>query len=177
MLNNLTWPALLAGLLVAPAVAQVVVPEQRQATDIRLRYASFDPLVAPPKVPVLLRSTNEQGLWIVQFHATPTQADRNAMQQLGGQLIGYLPDNAYVVRMTAGLAVMTALGTVQFQNLVADVPAFSMDPDVQQQIVDSATDAAVEVFTRFYLYAAGLAALALIPAWLMTRSSKSQTSS
>jgi hypothetical protein len=104
MLNNLTWPALLAGLLVAPAVAQVVVPEQRQATDIRLRYASFDPLVAPPKVPVLLRSTNEQGLWIVQFHATPTQADRNAMQQLGGQLIGYLPDNAYVVRMTAGLA-------------------------------------------------------------------------
>jgi EmrB/QacA subfamily drug resistance transporter len=82
-----------------------------------------------------------------------------------------------MVGMTAGLAVMTALGTVQFQNLVADVPAFSMDPDVQQQIVDSATDAAVEVFTRFYLYAAGLAALALIPAWLMTRSSKSQTSS
>ena len=42
--------------------------------------------------------------------------------------------------------------------------------DVQQQIIDSATGAAMEVFTRFYMYAAVLAAVALIPAWLMTRS-------
>jgi EmrB/QacA subfamily drug resistance transporter len=75
-----------------------------------------------------------------------------------------------MVGMTAGLAAMTALGTVQFQELVADVPAFSLDPDVQQQIVDSATDAGVNVFTRFYLYGAILSAVALIPAWLMTRS-------
>ena len=64
---------------------------------------------------------------------------------------------------------MTALGTVQFQQLVADVPAFSLDPEVQQQILDSARDAGLDVFTRFYQYAAGLAALALVPAWLMTR--------
>lgn len=82
-----------------------------------------------------------------------------------------------MIGMTAGLAAMTALGTVQFQDLVADVPAFSMDPDVQQQIIDSASDAAVEVFTHFYLYAAGLSALALIPAWLMTRGSKRTTPS
>lgn len=101
MLNNFTCSSLLAGLLVAPAVAQVTVPHQAQRTDIRLRYASFDPLVAPPNVSELLRSTNEQGLWIVQFHATPTQAGRNDLQRIGGQLIGYLPDNAYVVRMPA----------------------------------------------------------------------------
>lgn len=65
---------------------------------------------------------------------------------------------------------MTALGTVQFHELVADVPAFSLDPAVQQQIIDSATDAGVVVFTRFYLYGAALSILALIPAWLMTRS-------
>ena len=75
-----------------------------------------------------------------------------------------------MVGMTAGLAAMTALGTVQFQQLLADVPAFSMDPEVQQQIVDSATDAAIDVFTRFYTYGAVLAAMALVPAWLMTRS-------
>jgi EmrB/QacA subfamily drug resistance transporter len=74
-----------------------------------------------------------------------------------------------MVGMTAGLAAMTALGTVQFQQLVADVPAFSMNPEVQQQILDSATEAAVDVFTRFYLYAAVLSALALVPAWMMTR--------
>ena len=74
-----------------------------------------------------------------------------------------------MVGMTAGLAAMTTLGTVQFQQLVADVPAFSLDPKVQQQIIDSATKAGLDVFTRFYQYAAGLAALALAPAWLMTR--------
>lgn len=75
-----------------------------------------------------------------------------------------------MIGMTAGLAAMTALGTVQFHELVADVPAFSLDPEVQQQIIDSATDAGVAVFTRFYLYGAALSILALIPAWLMTRS-------
>jgi hypothetical protein len=75
-----------------------------------------------------------------------------------------------MVGMITGLAAMTALGTAQFHQLVADVPAFSTDPVVQQQIIDSTTGAAVEVFTRFYMYAAVLAAVALVPAWLMTRS-------
>jgi EmrB/QacA subfamily drug resistance transporter len=74
-----------------------------------------------------------------------------------------------MVGMTAGLAAMTALGTVQFQQLVADVPAFSLDPVVQEQIVESAQNAAMDVFTRFYQYAAALSALALIPAYLMTQ--------
>ncbi len=74
-----------------------------------------------------------------------------------------------MVGMTAGLAAMTALGTVQFQQLVADVPAFSLDPVVQKEIIDSATNAGMDVFTRFYQYAAVLAALALVPAWVMTR--------
>ena len=74
-----------------------------------------------------------------------------------------------MVGMTAGLAAMTALGTVQFHELVADVPAFSLDPEVQQQIFNSAIDAGVAVFTRFYLYAAILSAVALVPAWFMTR--------
>jgi hypothetical protein len=78
-----------------------------------------------------------------------------------------------MVGMTAGLAAMTALGTVQFNELVADVPAFSLDPEVQQQIIDSATDAGMAVFTRFYLYAAILSAVALIPAWFMTRNKTS----
>jgi len=64
---------------------------------------------------------------------------------------------------------MTALGTVQFHELVADVPAFSLDTEVQQQIIDRASDAGMAVFTRFYLYAAILSVVALLPAWFMTR--------
>ncbi|MCZ6539375.1 MAG: MFS transporter [Chloroflexi bacterium] len=74
-----------------------------------------------------------------------------------------------MVGMTAGLAAMTALGTVQFQQLVADVPAFSPDPADQVRNLETITNAGVDVFTRFYQYAAGLSALALVPAWLMTR--------
>lgn len=74
-----------------------------------------------------------------------------------------------MVGMTAGLAAMTALGTVQFHELVADVPAFSLDTEVQQQIIDRASDAGMAVFTRFYLYAAILSVVALLPAWFMTR--------
>lgn len=74
-----------------------------------------------------------------------------------------------MIGMIAGLAALTALGTAQFHELVADVPAIAPDPEGQQQIIDSTVDAAVEVFTRFYMYAAVLAAVALVPAWLMTR--------
>ena len=74
-----------------------------------------------------------------------------------------------MVGMTAGLTAMTALGTVQFQELVAEVPAFSLDPEVQKQITETAIAAGMDVFTRFYQYAAGISALAVIPAWLMTR--------
>jgi MFS family permease len=74
-----------------------------------------------------------------------------------------------MVGMTAGLAAMTALGTVQFHELVTDLPAFSLDPEVQQQIIDSASGAGMAVFTRFYLYAAILSAVAVVPAWFMTR--------
>jgi len=78
-----------------------------------------------------------------------------------------------MVGMTAGLATMTALGTVQFHELVADIPAFSLDPEVQQQIIDNASDAGMAVFTRFYLYAAILSVVALLPAWFMTRTKTS----
>tara|TARA_R110002072_G_scaffold139249_3_gene282745 strand:+ start:16571 stop:19582 length:3012 start_codon:yes stop_codon:yes gene_type:complete len=144
---NLSWPSLLSCLLVAPAVAQAVaVPQQRAMDSIRLRYASFDPLVGQPEVSELLRSTNEQGLWIVQFHATPTQLDRNAIVGLGGQVIGYLPDNAYVVRMPSGPAANAlSIKTVRWVGsyevpyrldpALLDAKAYASDEPVRYRIV------------------------------------------
>ena len=63
--------------------------------------------------------------------------------------------------MTAGLAVMTSLGTVQFLDLVADVPAFSLDPVVQDDIELSTRLAGLEVFRDFFRAAAISMALAL----------------
>ncbi len=66
-----------------------------------------------------------------------------------------------MVGMTAGLAIMTSLGTVQFIDLVADLPAFSLDPDVQDEIERSTTLAGLEVFRDFFRAAAISVALAL----------------
>jgi hypothetical protein len=74
-----------------------------------------------------------------------------------------------MVGMTAGLAVMTGLGTVQFAELVSDLPAFSFDPEVQAQIQAASTEAGLRVFKDFFRYAALTMALALPLVLLMTR--------
>lgn len=66
-----------------------------------------------------------------------------------------------MIGMTAGLAVMTSLGTVQFVELVADQPAFSLDPQVQQEIELNTMLAGLEVFRDFFRAAAISVALAL----------------
>ncbi len=92
-----------------------------------LRYASFDPLVATPQLPEGVGSAAEGGLWIVQFDRTPTQRDRDAIASVGGHRIGYLPDDAYVVRMDAAAA--QALGALPHARWVgAYEVAYRLDP-------------------------------------------------
>lgn len=106
MFQTFARPAVLASVLLASAAAQVAASptgtasnQQADGAQIRLVYGAFDPTKGEPGIPELLRSTNEQGLWIVQLKATPTESDRVALRSVGGEIIGYLPDNAYLVRM------------------------------------------------------------------------------
>ena len=71
--------------------------------------------------------------------------------------------------MTIGLAAIAAWGTTRFDTLVADAPAFSTDPAVQQQIADLAQSAGLDVFQKFFLAAAIMMAIGIIPALLMGR--------
>lgn len=93
---------LLALALGAALHAQADAP--RTEAQILLRYGAFDPLRSVPSLPEVLRATNERGLWIIQFDRTPTQRDRDAIAAAGGERIGYLPRDAYVVRMDAAAA-------------------------------------------------------------------------
>ncbi len=74
-----------------------------------------------------------------------------------------------MIGMTAGLAVMTSLGTVQFVDLVADIPAFSLDPEVQDEIELETTLAGLAVFRDFFRAAAVSIAIALPFVVLMSR--------
>jgi len=78
---------------------------------------------------------------------------------------------ARMVGMTAGLAALTAWGTVRFDGLVAGLPPFSTDPAVQEQISLAASEAGLTVFRGFFVAAAVICAIALAPVLAMSRAS------
>ena len=71
------------------------------SSSIKIRYAEFDPLNDAPEIEPALRGRKGQNLWIVQFEETPTQSGRDAIDDASGEIVSYLPENAYVVRMSA----------------------------------------------------------------------------
>ena len=73
-----------------------------------------------------LRGVTEGGLWMVQFHATPTPADRTALAGLSGQIVSYLPDNTYVVRMPASAAA-NALSVATVRSVASYELCFRID--------------------------------------------------
>ena len=98
-------------------------------SHIRLRYDTFNPLVAPPKIPATLRSDHAERLFIVQFVGTPTEAGRTALAALNAVIHGYLPDDAYVVRMAPGRAEeVRAIPSVRWVDHYH--AAFRLDPEL-----------------------------------------------
>ena len=75
-----------------------------------------------------------------------------------------------MVGMIVGLAAMASLGTLQFRDLVSGLPAFSLDPAVQDEILQETARAGLIVFRRFFTASAITCLIALLPAFLMTRS-------
>jgi len=127
--------------------------------------------IAEPMLTIHLAITG-LGLGLVISPITETALRKVNSGQRG--IASALLSSSRMIGMISGLAVMTALGTAQFHELLADIPAFSIDPNVQQHIADSAVDAGMKVFTRFYQYGAVICFLTLIPAWTMTKKRRNQ---
>lgn len=90
--------------LLAQAPGEVIDTSSTADRRIMLRYGKFDPLMSLPEVPGTLRSAADTQLWIVQFHGSPTDLDRAAVKESGGRIVGALPYDAQIVRMTAATA-------------------------------------------------------------------------
>ena len=120
MLTNLPRAALLACALATSLSAQ-------DPNALHLRFGSFDPLENVPAIPAHLQSSSDSRLWLVQFDGTPTPAGRSAIVENGGQLLKYMPSNAFVVRMD-----QLTRNLVERQESVRWVgsyhPAFRIDP-------------------------------------------------
>ena len=65
----------------------------------------------------------------MQFYESPTDADRAGLAARGGQVIGYLPDRAYVVRMPAGPAA-NVRGMRSVRWVGSYRVAYRIDPDL-----------------------------------------------
>ncbi|HEX6812357.1 MAG TPA: S8 family serine peptidase [Planctomycetota bacterium] len=103
MLKTLPFVALLSGAICTALSAQSQQPADGQAapSPLRLVAGTFDPLAGEIAVPEQLRSGPAQRLWVAQFAGAPTQRGRDAIEALGGQVLRYLPEHAYVVRLDA----------------------------------------------------------------------------
>lgn len=137
MLRLILSTSLAASVIATTAIAQSPIAASAPSSissQIKLRYASFDPTVALPEIPEVLQSGPRDSMRIVQFQGIPTQADRDTIEALRGEIIGYLPSNAYVVRMGADkIEVLESVASVRW---VGDYhPAFRLDPDLQGEEV------------------------------------------
>ena len=102
---------------------------QRPASFLKLRFATFDPMIQAPSPVDGLQSPASERLHIVQFVGTPTQQGRDAVAAVGGEVVSYLPEDAYVVRADASAA--AALATFETVRWVGPYhPAYRLDPEM-----------------------------------------------
>lgn len=114
---QLAVSALALGVLVPFVAAQAPDGTAPRAPSsdprVMLDYALFDPLVSLPEVPPTLQAGADVDLYIVQFVSTPTDADRDRVRDVGGEIRGYLPNDCHLVQI-AGAAALIGLDGVRW---------------------------------------------------------------
>lgn len=102
---------------------------------LRLKYATFDPLVGEPDMPASLHQdaypADGTGAYIVQFEGPIQEAWPQQLKSLGGRLVGYLPDYAYLVWMDgAARTRVEGLPAVRWVGLYQ--PAYKLSPSLDR---------------------------------------------
>ncbi|MFK7739344.1 MAG: S8 family serine peptidase [Planctomycetota bacterium] len=134
-----TLPVLAASVVAAFAPAQGLpqagdaAPKPSSDPRVMLDYAQFDPLVGLPTLPANLRAGANVHLHIVQFHATPTDADRRAVEDLGGAIRGYLPHDCHIVEMRDGAMALYELNAVRWVGPYE--PAYRLEPFLLRELL------------------------------------------
>lgn len=102
--------------------------------EILLAAGSLDTRqpVAPPADPSLRIAPpdpDESAHWIVHWNTDVSTARKDELRSLGAELLGYLPERAWLVRMTgAQAAAAGALGSVDYVGLWQ--PAYALSPEI-----------------------------------------------
>jgi len=107
-LTPLSQAVVLIGLAQAPLYAQGE-PQSPNAAPIRLQSGSFAPGLGeapdvPPGLKIAEYAAGSRGYYIVQFAGPVGDQARVEIEALGGDVLGYIPDHAFKVRMAPGQA-------------------------------------------------------------------------
>ena len=97
---------------------------------IRLRYATFDPLVDSPAPLVSeLAATRNNQIFLVQFWTVPIEEYRQQIEALGGRILRYLPDHSLIVRAQSSAA--GGIGQLPYVRWMGDFhPAYKLDQSI-----------------------------------------------
>ncbi len=133
LLSLAAWSVLLVAGLAGASQASA----QETGPQIRLRYATFDPLRSTPVVPPELRlppmQNDETGRFLLQFQGPVRRAWVQAVQATGVVFEEYVPEYAFVVRTTLRQAASLP-GRFSFVRWTgAFHPAYKIDPLLAQQ--------------------------------------------
>jgi hypothetical protein len=98
------------------------------AKQLYLRYGAFDPVAQPPRIAREL-TASDGNLWIVHCRQTVDREFRDQLTRAGATLLRYVPDDAYIVRLTPETVEMVReLESVRWIGPYH--PAYRLDPSV-----------------------------------------------
>jgi hypothetical protein len=113
------WLALTAAFIIfLSLIPGIGIAQSSQAPEIRLQYATFDPLREQPSVPSersIPRPAGSPSTYLLQFTGPVLEEWKTSVEQLGVHLYGYIPDYAFIARLDAAvLEKVTALPFVRW---------------------------------------------------------------
>ncbi|HYN88438.1 MAG TPA: S8 family serine peptidase, partial [Ardenticatenaceae bacterium] len=126
--------AVLVAMLVGSSVGYASPAGQGQAAPIRLKAATFTPgrgeaPPIPPGLAIAGYGQDQRGYYIVQFRGPVEQAWKDAVAATGAEVLDYIPDFAFKVRMNPAEARRVAqVGSVAWVGLFH--PAYKLSPTV-----------------------------------------------
>lgn len=106
---------------------------------LHMQLKSFDPLISIPEqtlfsgVAVKQSARNERHYYILQFKGPILQKDQNMLSESGISVFDYIPNNAFIVRMSEKIA--RHIQNNQRVRWIGDyAPQFRVAPDVIEQV-------------------------------------------
>jgi len=98
----------------------------RSDFSVLLRNALLDTRLGAPAIPAHLRAAGDPGAYIVQARGLITDEFRNELRRAGVEIVSYVPNNAYLVRASAG-AIRALRGSPFTQSVLPFEPYYKLD--------------------------------------------------